>query len=104
VSAGSTVSAGTSTTASVSALYIDGTSALDVFASGAGTGLIRATSTLNLTAGWKVNVKDTLAAGTYNILQKPNTTAVTLPTIGTNASGLTATFANVGNMITMTLA
>jgi hypothetical protein len=98
-----TISGGASTAGRINTLTINASSALDVYALGTGTGMVWASNALNLTAGWSVNVMDNLAAGTYQILRKPNSVAVTLPVIGTNASGLTATFANVGSFITMTL-
>jgi hypothetical protein len=101
ITAGSTVSAGTSTTARCVYLLIDGTSALDVRAAGTGTGLIRADN-IALTAGWKVNALDPLQPGTYPIIQKPNTTLLTpAPTLGINNTGRTVTFTQVGNMINM---
>jgi hypothetical protein len=103
---GGTISAGTSKTSRLNTIIITALAALDVYAAvpGPGTGLLYVSNLAVLNAGWKVNVMDNLPAGTYNVFQKPNATAYTLPVIGTNASGLTATFANVGNMITMTLA
>jgi hypothetical protein len=46
-----------------------------------------------------------MTAGTFTILISPNPTGgfANLPTIGTNASGLTASFAWVGNALKMTL-
>ena len=105
ISNGSTISAGTSTTASVMYLSIDATSALDVFASGSGVGKLTVGAVGILVAtGWKVNVKDALAPGTYTILQKPNTAAITLPTLGINNSGGTVTFSQTGNLLQMTVA
>jgi hypothetical protein len=99
-----TISGGASTAGRINTLTINASSALDVYASGTGTGMVWASNALNTSVGWSVNVMDALPAGTYNILRKPNSVAATLPVIGTNASGLTATFANVGSFITMTLA
>jgi hypothetical protein len=101
VSAGSTVSAGTSTTASVSDLYIDATSALDVRSTGTGTGLLRYTASQVINAGWKVNALDPLPPGTYPIIQKPNSTLVPAPTLGINNTGGTVTFTQVGNFVNM---
>jgi hypothetical protein len=102
VSAGSTVSAGTSTTASVSALYIDATSALDVRSiTPTSTGLIRYTTSHSIVAGWKVNALDALQPGTYPILQKPNTTLIPMPTLGINNTGGNVTFTQVGNFVNM---
>jgi hypothetical protein len=102
VSAGSTVSAGTSTTASVTDIYIDGTSALDVRSiTPTSTGLLRYTTNQVLTAGWKVNALDALQPGTYPILQKPNTTLVPAPTLGINNTGYNVTFTQVGNFVNM---
>lgn len=92
VSGGSTVSAGTSTTALANYLSIDATSALDVYASGATTGKIGAGSLgLGLTAGWKVNLKDPLPAGTHVIMTNAGAAVTVLPTIGENLSGRTVT-------------
>jgi hypothetical protein len=102
VSAGSTVSAGTSTTASVTALYIDANSALDVRSiTPTSTGLLRYTTSQVLSAGWKVNALDALQPGTYPILQKPNTTLVPAPTLGINNTGGNVTFTQVGNFVNM---
>jgi hypothetical protein len=101
VSAGSTVSAGTSTTASVSDLYIDATSALDVRSTGTGTGLLRYTASQVINAGWKVNALDPLPPGTYPIIQKPNTTLIPMPTLGINNTGGNVTFTQVGNFLNM---
>jgi hypothetical protein len=90
---GATVSAGTSTTASVSYLYIDGTSKLEVKAVGAGTSLITATLGFVPSTGWKVDAVDALAAGTYPILKYSGTATTILPTIGINNTGRTVTFA-----------
>jgi hypothetical protein len=100
ITAGSTVSAGTSTTARCVYLLIDGTSALDVRAAGTGTGLIGADN-IALTAGWKVNALDPLSPGTYPIIQKPNTTLIPTPTLGINNTGGTVTFTQVGNFVNM---
>jgi hypothetical protein len=100
ITAGSTVSAGTSTTARCVYLLIDGTSALDVRAAGTGTGLIRADN-IALTAGWKVNALDPLPPGTYPIVQKPNSTLVPTPTLGINNTGGNVTFTQVGNFLNM---
>jgi hypothetical protein len=90
---GATVSAGTSTTASVSYLYIDGTSKLEVKAVGAGTSLITVTTGFVPSAGWKVDAVDALAPGTYPILKYSGTATSILPTIGINNTGRTVTFA-----------
>jgi hypothetical protein len=102
ISAGSTISAGTSTTAACTYLYIDAASALDVRAAGAGTGLLKVTTGFSMGAGWKVNALDPLPPGTYPIIQKPNTTLLTPgPTLGINNTGGTVTFTQVGNLINM---
>jgi hypothetical protein len=102
ISAGSTVSAGTSTTASAEQIYIDATSALDVRSiTPTSTGLIRYTVAHNIVAGWKVNALDALQPGTYPILQKANTTLIPAPTLGINNTGYNVTFTQVGNMINM---
>jgi hypothetical protein len=101
VSAGSTVSAGTSTTVSVSQLFIDATSALDVRSTGTGTGLIAYTQGHSIVAGWKVNALDPLPPGTYPIIQKTNSTLIPAPTLGINNTGGTVTFTQVGNFVNM---
>ena len=102
VSNGSTVSAGTSTTASVEQLFIDATSALDVRSiTPTSTGLLRYTSSQVINAGWRVNALDALQPGTYPILQKPNTTLIPMPTLGINNTGRTVTFTQVGNFLNM---
>jgi len=94
ISAGSTISAGTTTTGACTYLSIDAASALDVYASGAGTGKLNVgTIGLSLTAGWKVNVLDALAVGTYPIIQHSNAAVSTLPTLGTNNTGHSVSFA-----------
>jgi hypothetical protein len=93
ISNGSTISAGTSTTASVSYLYIDGTSKLEVKPVGAGASLINVTTGFVPSAGWKVDLPDAMASGTYDILSYLGTATTILPTIGLNNSGKTVTFA-----------
>lgn len=94
VQTGSTVSAGTSTTASVNPLYIDGTSKLEVRAVGSGTGLLKiGNQTSVLSAGWKVDAVDPLAPGTYPILSNTGPAITTLPGVGINNTGGTVTFA-----------
>jgi hypothetical protein len=92
VSAGSTVSAGTSTTGSAVLIYLDATSALDVRAVGASTGIINTgTGTSSLAAGWKVNLLDPLPAGTHVIWKNTGAAVTQLPVIGSNLSGRTVT-------------
>jgi hypothetical protein len=92
VQTGATVSAGTSTTASCTYLSIDAASGLDVFASGATTGKIGAGAVgLVLSAGWKVNLKEPLPAGTHVIMTNAGAAVTVLPTIGENLSGRTVT-------------
>jgi hypothetical protein len=92
VSAGSTVSAGTSTTGSAYLIYLDATSALDVRAVGASTGIINTgTGTSSLSAGWKVNLLDPLPAGTHVIWKNTGAAITQLPVIGSNLSGRTVT-------------
>jgi hypothetical protein len=57
------------------------------------------------TSGFKVDIGENYAAspGTYTILTKTSGSAV-IPTVGTNASGLTPTFSWSGNNLIMTLA
>jgi hypothetical protein len=103
ISAGSTISAGTSTTAQCTWLYIDGTSALDVRSiTPTSTGLLRVTNGFSMGAGWKINALDSLQPGTYPIIQKPNTTLLTpAPTLGINNTGGNVTFTQVGNFVNM---
>lgn len=90
---GSTVSAGTSITASVSYLYIDATSKLEVKAVGAGTSLMTVTTGFVPSSGWKVDAVDALAPGTYPIVKYSGTATTVLPTLGINNTGRTVTFA-----------
>jgi hypothetical protein len=92
VSGGSTVSAGTTTTASAVLIYLDATSALDVRAVGASTGIINTgTGTSLLSNGWKVNLLDPLPAGTHVIWKNTGAAITQLPVIGSNLSGRTVT-------------
>ncbi|WP_133063098.1 hypothetical protein [Flavobacterium branchiophilum] len=59
-------------------------------------------TTFTAASGFTVNVPN-LTAGTYDILERTNTGTNTIPTVGTNASGLTASFSWVGNILKMTL-
>jgi hypothetical protein len=93
VQTGATVSAGTSTTASCTYLYIDATSKLEVKAVGAGASLMNVTTGFLPSAGWKVDLPDAMAAGTYDIVSYLGTATTVLPTIGLNNSGRTVTFA-----------
>lgn len=93
VQTGATVSAGTSTTASCTYLYIDATSKLEVRAVGASCGLMNVTLGFTPSAGWKVDLPDAMAAGTYDIVSYLGTATTVLPTIGINNSGRTVTFA-----------
>jgi hypothetical protein len=93
VQTGATVSAGTSTTASCTYLYIDATSILEVKAVGAGASLMNVTTGFLPSAGWKVDLPDAMAAGTYDIVSYLGTATTILPTIGLNNSGKTVTFA-----------
>jgi hypothetical protein len=103
---GGTISAGNSKTTIIKTLYLKADSFLDVYAAtGGGTGKITSTIAAYLTAGWKVNIKDPLPAGTYDILNQPYALSnALLPGIGTNASGLTPTFFWSGTVLKMTLA
>jgi hypothetical protein len=94
ISAGSTISAGTSANNAVTLVYIDGTSALDVRARGTSTGVLNTyPGTSNLTNGWKVNLLDPLPAGTHEIWRNwsPSPALTVLPQLGTNLSGRTVT-------------
>jgi hypothetical protein len=105
---GGTISAGTSKTTIIKTLYLKADAFLDVYAAspGPGSGKITSNAVAYLFAGWKVNIKDPLPAGTYDILVSPNPTGAyaNLPTVAANASGLTASFAWVGTTLRMTLA
>ena len=93
VQTGATVSAGTSTTASCTYLYIDATSKLEVKPVGASCGLMNVTTGFVPSAGWKVDLPDAMDAGTYDIVSYLGTATTVLPTIGINNSGRTVTFA-----------
>jgi hypothetical protein len=93
VQTGATVSAGTSTTASCTYLYIDATSKLEVKAVGAGASLMNVTTGFVPSAGWKVDLPDAMAAGTYDIVSYLGTATTILPTIGVNNSGRSVSFA-----------
>ena len=93
VSTGSVVSAGTTTTASCTYLYLDATSKLEVKPVGAGASLINVTTGFVPSAGWKVDLPDTMVAGIYDIVSYSGTATTVLPTIGINNSGRTVTFA-----------
>jgi hypothetical protein len=102
---GGTISAGNSTATRIKTLYLQANAFLDIYKSGAGVGMITAQNVAYLIAGWKVNLMEAMPAGTFTILISPNPTGAyaNLPTIGTNTSGLTATFAWVGTALKMTL-
>jgi hypothetical protein len=104
---GGTISAGTSKNTIIKTLYLKADAFLDVYAASPapGSGKITSSAVAYLFAGWKVNIKDPLPAGTYDILVSPNPTGAyaNLPTVATNASGLTPTFSWVGNNLKMTL-
>jgi len=92
VSGGSTVSAGTSTTGGAVLIYLDAGTALDVYASGASTGIINTGPGTNLLAsGWKVNLKNPLPAGTHVLWRNTGAAITELPVIGENLSGRTVT-------------
>ena len=94
VQTGATLSAGTSTTASCTYLAIDATSKLEVKPVGAGASLINVTSNLGFvpSAGWKVDLPDAMAAGTYDIVNYLGAATTVLPTIGINNSGRSVSF------------
>jgi hypothetical protein len=92
VSNGSTVSAGTLSTGGAVLIYIDATSALDVYAQGGSTAKINTgPGTSLLSAGWKVNLKSPLSAGTHGIWNNTGAAITQLPVIGENLSGRTVT-------------
>jgi hypothetical protein len=73
-------------------VYIDATSALDVRAVGASTGILNTGPGTNLVnAGWKVNLLDPLPAGTHVIWRNTGAAVTQLPVIGSNLSGRTVT-------------
>jgi hypothetical protein len=92
VSGGATVSAGTSTTASCTYFYIDATSKLEVKPVGAGASLMNVTTGFIPSAGWKVDLPDAMAAGTYDIVSYLGAATTVLPTIGVNNSGRSVSF------------
>jgi hypothetical protein len=99
---GGTISAGTKIEARIDSLTLTANDALDVYASGTTTGRVWPANALSVTAGWKVNLMESLPAGTHQILRGSPTV---LPTLGTNLSGRTVTgFANIGGFLTVTLA
>jgi hypothetical protein len=101
---GGTISAGNSTLTKIKTLYLKADSFMDIYTSGAGVGMITSQSVAYLTAGWKVNLMEAMSAGVFTILAQPNVLSPTLlPTVNTNLSGRTATFAWVGTTLKMTL-
>jgi hypothetical protein len=64
-----------------------------------------AVTTFTASSGFKVDIGPNYAAspGTYDILTRTVAGTNTIPTVGTNQSGLTPTFAWVGNILRMTL-
>jgi hypothetical protein len=94
VATGATVSAGTSITAACTYLSLDATSKLEVRAVGASCGLLKVGSLgLVLTAGWKVDLPDVMAPGTYEILHNSGASSTVLPTTGVNNTGRTVSYA-----------
>jgi hypothetical protein len=101
---GGTISAGNSTLTKIKTLYLKADSFMDIYTSGAGVGMITAQNVAYLTAGWKVNLMEAMPAGIFTILVQPYALSPTLlPTVNTNLSGRTATFAWVGTALKMTL-
>jgi hypothetical protein len=101
---GGTISAGNSTATRIKTLYLKADSFMDIYTSGAGVGMITAQNVAYLTAGWKVNLMEAMPAGIFTILVQPYALSPTLlPTVNTNLSGRTATFAWVGTALKMTL-
>jgi hypothetical protein len=99
---GGTISAGKKRTARIDVVTLTANDAVDVYASGATTGMLWSPNGLSLAAGWRVNLMEPLPAGTHQIY---NQTVTPLPTLGTNLSGRTVTgFANIGGFLTVTLA
>jgi hypothetical protein len=99
---GGTISAGKSRTARINAVTLTANDAVDVYASGATTGMLYSPNGRSFAAGWKVNLMEPLPAGTHQIY---NGAVTPLPTLGTNLSGRTVTgFANIGGFLTVTLA
>jgi hypothetical protein len=98
---GGTISAGKKRIARIDVVTLTANDAVDVYASGSTTGMLWSPNGLSLAAGWKVNLMESLPAGTHQIY---NQTVTPLPTLGTNLSGRTVTgFANVGGFLTVTL-
>jgi hypothetical protein len=99
---GGTISAGKANYATIRSITLTANDAVDVYASGATTGLLSAVTAASFAAGYKVNLMEPLPAGTHKILQYMN---VPLPTLGTNLSGRTVTgFSRVGYDTFVTLA
>ena len=107
-STGSTLQTGTSAI-STTALIIPGglvcgglLSQISVTTNGTTTtGTISVTGTTAL-GGCKINVINTLSVGVYTIITSTGTMSGTVPVLGTNSSGRTITFAQVGNNLVMT--
>jgi hypothetical protein len=91
---GGTISAGSKIPAVIRSIILTANDAVDVYASGNTTGLLKAVTVASFAAGYKVNLMEPLPAGTHKILEYMN---VPLPTLGTNLSGRTVTgFSKVG--------
>jgi hypothetical protein len=96
------ISAGNSRVSRINNVYMTATDEMDVYASGATTGMLWSPNYFAPAAGWKVNLMEPLPAGTHQIYKN---TVGNLPTLGTNLSGRTVTgFANIGGFLTVTLA
>jgi hypothetical protein len=96
------VSGGTAQTGTCGSLTFNASSsALIVNAITTSSVSVLTTGTLTASTGFTVNVAGTLNAGTYAILVKSSGSS-TVPTLGTNTSGRTITFAWSGNNLNMT--
>jgi hypothetical protein len=98
---GGTISAGKSRSTRIDAVTLTANDAVDVYASGSTTGMLWSPNGMSFAVGWKVNLMESLPAGTHQIYRGAPTN---LPTLGTNLSGRTVTgFANIGGFLTVTL-
>lgn len=102
VSIGATVSGGTSQAGNIKALTFNGlTSQYNVYAILPTSASKLTCTTLTATSGFTINVLGTMNAGTYPILV--STTGTPTPTLGTNTTGRTVTFAWAGQTLNMIL-
>jgi alpha-tubulin suppressor-like RCC1 family protein len=103
ISAGAGIGGGTATTGSVRALTFSGTtSRLVVNPITTSTASRLGCTVFTASSGFTVDITGPLDAGTYTILTRTSG-ANTIPTIGVNNSGRTASFTWSGNNLVMTL-